>query len=229
VTRGHVETCQVWTFFDSAPVQARSLPGILSWSFGPERPAAYHGWVPAERHRFEVDVNGLKGRIAEAFVEAIFRRAGYTVSRVGRESQVHRLVKIGSDEFLPDFLVRKQVRRDDTGRPLHRLLPVEVKYRRNVDAFLRRYGKEFFGRLSEQWPDLCVVFVTDEPSAGRSCFQIVEFGARRPVGLQNLHAIPDLDIYETTVREYESLVREIFPLVERVGAAASEVPKAVRG
>lgn len=52
--------------------------------------------------------NHLKGRIAEAFVEAIFQRAGYSVSRVGRESQVQRLVKIGTDEFLPDFLIRKR-------------------------------------------------------------------------------------------------------------------------
>jgi hypothetical protein len=142
------------------------------------RTASYDHEVPTERRQFDREVNGLKGRIAEAFVESIFRRAGYTVSRIGRESQVQRLVKIGSDEFLPDFLVRKQVRRDESGRPLHRLLPVEVKYRRDVDRFLQRYGAEFFGKLSEQWPELCVVFVTDEPSNGRSCFQIVEFAPR---------------------------------------------------
>ena len=181
-----------------------------------------------ERRPFARDVNGLKGRIAEAFVEGIFRRAGYIVSRVGRESQVHRLIKIGSDEFLPDFLVRKQVRRDEAGRPLHRLLPLEVKYRRDVEGFMRRYSKEFFGRLSDQWPDLCVVFVTDQPAEGRSCFQIVDFSTGRPTSLQDLHAIPDLDIYETTVREYESLVKQIFPLVERAGTPADEMLTAVR-
>jgi hypothetical protein len=181
--------------------------------------------VPTERRRFEREVNGLKGRIAEAFVESIFRRAGYTVSRVGRESQVHRLVKIGSDEFLPDFLVRKQVRRDDAGRPLHRLLPVEVKYRRDVDRFLQRYGTEFFGKLSDQWPELCVVFVTDAPVEGRSCFQIVEFAPLRAAGLRDLHAVPGLDIFETTVREYESLVRQVFPLVERAGGVVGELPQ----
>ena len=66
----------------------------------------------------------LKGRVAEALLEAIFRRAGYLVSRVGRESQLHRLVKIGVDEFLPDFLIRKQVDRQDGQRPLQRLIPV---------------------------------------------------------------------------------------------------------
>lgn len=33
-----------------------------------------------------MDLSNLKGRIAEALVESIFRQAGYTVSRLGRES-----------------------------------------------------------------------------------------------------------------------------------------------
>lgn len=157
-------------------------------------------------------------------MESIFRRAGYVVSRVGRESQVHRLIKIGSDDFLPDFLVRKEVRRDEAGRPLHRLLPLEVKYRHDIQWFLDRYGREFFETLSAQWPDLSVVFVTDRPVAGRSCFQIVDFALGRTAGLQDLHAVKDLGIFETTVREYESLVRQIFPLVERPDLAAGETP-----
>ena len=36
-----------------------------------------------------MDVNDLKGRMAEALVESIFRRAGYRVAQVGRESHVH--------------------------------------------------------------------------------------------------------------------------------------------
>jgi hypothetical protein len=175
--------------------------------------------VTSLRRRSSFDhVSSLKGRIAGAFVEGIFRRAGYVVSRVGRESQVHRLVKIGSDDFLPDFLVRKEVRRDEAGRPLHRLLPLEVKYRHDIESFLDRYGREFFGRLSAQWPDLSVVFVTDHPEDGRSCFQIVDFSVGTSPGLQDLHAVKDLEIYETTVREYESLVRQIFPLLERPGS-----------
>jgi hypothetical protein len=170
--------------------------------------------VPRSRRSNFDDVNNLKGRISEALVEAIFRRGGYTVSRVGRESQVHRLVKIGSDDFLPDFLVRKQVGRDETGRQLHRLLPLEVKYRRDIPGFLDRYGREFFEELSAQWPDLSVVFVTDNPAAGHSCFQIVDFTTARRCEVQDLHRVKDLDIYETTVREYESLVRQIFPLVD---------------
>jgi dihydrodipicolinate reductase len=52
-----------------------------------------------------VDVNGLKGRIGEALVEGILREARFKVSRLGRESQVQQLLKTGSSEFLPDFLI----------------------------------------------------------------------------------------------------------------------------
>ena len=61
----------------------------------------------APRARRGGELEALKGRIAEAFVEAIFRRAGYRVSRSGRESQSLRLLRIGADSFLPDFLLHK--------------------------------------------------------------------------------------------------------------------------
>jgi hypothetical protein len=35
--------------------------------------------------------------------------------------------------------------------------------------------------------------------------------------------VKDLEIYETTVREYEALVRRIFPLVERPEPVAGEI------
>src|SRR3990167_8266249 len=127
-----------------------------------------------ERRPGADEIANLKGRIAEAFVETIFQRAGYTVSRIGRESQVQRLVKIGSDEFLPDFLLRKPVAETGTGRPLHRLIPIEVKYRANVDAFLRQHGDELLSRVGEQWPELCIVLVTDHPAPSRSCFQVID-------------------------------------------------------
>ena len=182
--------------------------------------------MPHRRSGFDA-VGTLKGRIAEALVEAIFRRAGYIVSRVGRESQVHRLVKIGGDEFLPDFLVRKAIHRDEAGRPLHRLMPLEVKYRRDVPVFLERWGRELFTKISAQWPEVAVVFVTDQPEASRSCFQIIDVTMGRPSALQDLHSVKDLDIYESTVREYEMLVRQIFPLVEQSQLGVSA--KAFRG
>src|SRR3972149_2292815 len=107
-----------------------------------------------ERRPGAAEIANLKGRITEAIAETIFPRAGYRVSRIGGESQVQRLVKLGADEFLPDFLLRKLVPGTDAGRPLHRLIPIEVKYRANVEAFLAEYGDELLPRIRAQWPGL---------------------------------------------------------------------------
>lgn len=160
------------------------------------------------------DVANLKGRIAEAFVEAIFRRAGFVVSRTGRESQFHRLVKQGGDEFLPDFLVRKPVGRPDGQRPLHQLVPVEVKYRRDLAAFLRGEVGALVERLAPHWPDLCIVVVTDRPDEGRSCFQALDLRNGDRVHTVDLHEVDDLDIYHTTVQEYDALAKQVFVLLE---------------
>ena len=74
-------------------------------------------------------MNALKGRIAEALVEGLSRRAQYKVALVGRESRVQRLMKAGPDEFLPDLLVWKPV------GSLHRLVAIEVKYRAHIERF----------------------------------------------------------------------------------------------
>src|SRR5207249_10781882 len=58
------------------------------------------------------DISLLKGRIGEGFVEAILRRAGYFVARVGRETQMPRLMKSGTDTYLPDRLAW---RKENTG------------------------------------------------------------------------------------------------------------------
>jgi hypothetical protein len=170
-----------------------------------------------------IDRSGLKGRIAEAFVEAIFRRAGYRVSRIGRESQVQRLIKVGSDEFLPDFLIRKSLAREAGQRPLHKLIPVEVKYRHDVDGFLRTYGRDLFEKVGPAWPDLYVIFVTDNPAPGRSSFQVVDLCGGSPSATRDLHVVTYLDIYESTVREYEGLVGEIFPLLGRRPYAGARI------
>jgi hypothetical protein len=178
---------------------------------------------PRARRGGEIDT--LKGRIAEAFVEAIFRRAGYRVSRAGRESQFQRMVKIGADGFLPDFLLHRPAGATPSGRPLHRVIPVEVKYRASVEEFLSSHGDEFLARVGEQWPELCIVFVTDRPASGRACFQVLDVATARPgtpLVAVDLHHVHDLDIYVTTVQEYESLVRQIFPLL-RLGAGPSRL------
>jgi hypothetical protein len=180
----------------------------------------------APRARRGGEIEGLKGRIAEAFVESIFRRAGYRVTRTGGESQVQRPVKIGADEFLPDFRLQKPAGTTPAGRRLRRLIPIEVKYRASVEEFLRSHGDELLERLGEQWAGLCLVFVTDRPSSGRSCFQVLDVAAARPgtpLATVDLHNVVDLDIYLTTVREYEELLRQIFPML-RLGEVLSGSP-----
>src|SRR5262245_40970240 len=96
-----------------------------------------------------LDVSGLKGRIGEALVEGILREARFKVCRLGRESQVQQMLKIGSAEFLPDFLVWKPVDKSSDGSPLHRLLSIEVKYRGNIEEFLRRDGDELISHIGD--------------------------------------------------------------------------------
>jgi hypothetical protein len=160
-----------------------------------------------------VDINNLKGRFAEAFVESIFRRAGYHVARTGRESQVPGLVRRGPGEFTPDFLLWRKVQEPD----LHRLLALEVKYRANVVRFVEEEVDALAERVRPQWPELYCVVVTDTPDNGRSCFQAFTLkdwpagGARGE--LVDLHKLPELEIYPTTVAEYEALVRATFGLL----------------
>lgn len=168
-----------------------------------------------------MDVSNLKGRIAEALVESIFRRAQYRVARVGRESQVQGLVRVGNSEFAPDFLVWKHVTGNGSERHLHRLLPIEVKYRFNVSEFARRELHQILSQARDEWPELYCIIVTDNPEQDRSCFQIV--GVRdacadgeAPV-LRDLHEFRNLEIFPTTVKEYEGLVKQIFSLLNAYG------------
>jgi hypothetical protein len=166
-----------------------------------------------------VDVSGLKGRIGEALVEGILREARFKVSRLGRESQVQQLLKTGSSEFLPDFLIWKPVEHQiKNGGPLHRLLSVEVKYRSNVEEFLCRFGDELIARVGEQWRELYVVFVTDHPAAGRSCFQVLDFrgfAPDAPLDTIDLHEAQVFGISKDIIEEHERLVSQLFSPLNR--------------
>jgi hypothetical protein len=174
----------------------------------------------APRARRGGEIEGLKGRIAEAFVESIFRRAGYRVSRAGREGPSPSPLKLGADEFLPDFYLHKPAGETPAGRTRHRLIPIEVRYEERIEDFLERHDGALAAALRVHWPELCLVFVTDHPATGRACFQVLEMAAVRPgmpLVTVDLHYVHDFDVYLTTAHEYEALVRQIYPLLRLGG------------
>lgn len=161
-------------------------------------------------------INLLKGRMAEALVEGIFKRARYTVARVGRETQVPALMRTGRTEFMPDFVVWRALDAPSLGHHSYRLVAIEVKYRADLADYLRRDSPSRSAAVAQQWPELYELIVTDRPEPGRSCFQAIHVSAGQegapPVTL-DLHLVPGLDIYRQTLEEYEGLVRQIFPIL----------------
>lgn len=158
----------------------------------------------------------LKGRMAEALVEAVFKRAKYTVARVGRETQMPALVRSGRTEFMPDFMVWRALDGPSLGHHSYRLVAIEVKYRADLGDYLCRDSPSRSAEVAQQWPELYEILVTDRPEVGRSCFQAIHVSevpaGTVPITL-DLHQVSGLDIYRRTVEEYEGLVREIFPIL----------------
>ena len=106
--------------------------------------------------------------MAEALVEAIFRRAQYTVARVGRETQMPALIRAGRAEFMPDFVVWRALDEPSLGHHSYRLLAIEVKYRADLADYLRRNSASRSPEVAQQWPELYEIIVTDRPEPARS-------------------------------------------------------------
>lgn len=160
------------------------------------------------------DIVRLKGRMSEALVEGIFKRAQYMVARVARETQVSALMRTGHG--VPDFVVWKALDDPSLGHRSYRLLAIEVKYCARLEDHLGRDAAPRSPEVALQWPELYEILVTDRPEAGRSCFQAVHVSILPPAGAPatlDLHQVPGLDVYRRTVEEYEGLVREVFPLL----------------
>jgi len=157
------------------------------------------------------DVNLLKGRMAEALVEGIFKRARYMVAR---ETQVAALMRTG--QSVPDFVAWKALDEPSLGHRSYLLLAIEVKYCADLDGYLHRETPARSPEVALQWPELYEILVTDRPEVGRSCFQAVHVSIlppAEPPSTLDLHLVPGLDIYPRTVEDYEGLVREVFPLI----------------
>jgi hypothetical protein len=162
-----------------------------------------------------MDLVDIKGRIAVALVESIFRRAGFILGPVPAPKPSTRP---GREELTPDFAVHRAGSAE--GRAPR---AVEVRYRSQIGQYLaiegQRAGNSVFALAKRQWPDLLFVFVTDHPEAGRSGYQVVdlagwEVGAA--VSAVDLPAHSGLAIYPQNVEEHERLLRRMVALL--VGA-----------
>ena len=163
-----------------------------------------------------MDLLEVKSRVAEALVEAIFRRARYTVEPFSRDDTPP--LRLGREDFSPDFQVRL---RNAAG--VEQSGHIEVKYRSSVDQFIsvenQRGERSVFITARKQWPDLCFVFVTDRPLPGRSCFQALSF-QDHPVGTPfetiDLGELERFKIFKHNIADHEELLRRIFGLLVAV-------------
>jgi hypothetical protein len=156
------------------------------------------------------DFLDLKDQLALALVESIFRRAGYALAPVIEQRIPPHLGR----EDLPDFRAVPAATREAGGSRL-----VKVRYRRQVRQYVsieaRRGPRSFLAHAKQSWPTLVVVFLTDEPDPGDSCFRVLDLATWTPgslPGLVDLFAHPDLDIYRVNVEEHEALARRILSL-----------------
>jgi hypothetical protein len=158
----------------------------------------------------------FKGRVAEALVEAVFTQAGYRVTRVGRETRVEEMLRLGSAGFTPDLMVSRPWADPNGGPGLHRQFAVEVKFRSSLDDFLRYEAEATLGPTADEWLELYFVLVTDRPGLGRSCFQVLDVGALAsdgPLAMRDLQAVPQLDVPTAAVAPFEGAARAICRLV----------------
>jgi hypothetical protein len=161
-----------------------------------------------------VNLLEIKGHIAVALVESIFRRAGFVLAPVVHPEAAPRQ---GREDLIPDFqatLPASAAAVPEAPRV------VEVRYRPQVGQYLlieaQRGPQSLFTIAKRQWPALVFVFVTDHPEPGRSCFQVFDLGpwlAGSAVAALDLHAHDGLRIFRQNVEEHEALLRRMFTLL----------------
>lgn len=156
-------------------------------------------------------INHLKGRVGEAFVEALLRRASFSVSRVGREAHLPSVIKVGPTAYMPDFLAWREERIPGLhgDKQVYNIVAVEVKYRRQPERFLREEAAQVFDAAADHWPNFCVVLVTDNPEDDRSCFQVLRRGQSSRVECVDL-ADAGFDVFSTTAAMFSLLLKQVF-------------------
>jgi hypothetical protein len=161
-----------------------------------------------------VDLLEIKGRIAVALVESIFRRAGFALAPVVQPEVSHRH---GREDLIPDFQATLPAASGGIAEPPR---VVEVRYRPQAAQYLlieaQRGPHSLFTVAKRQWPGMLFVLVTDHPDRGRSCFQVVDLStwdAGSTVTALDLHAHDGLRIFRQNVDEHEALLRRMFALL----------------
>jgi hypothetical protein len=157
------------------------------------------------------DIDHLKGRIGEAFVEALLRRGNYFVTRVGRETHLPSLMKVGPTTYMPDFLAWREERipGPQGDKQVYNIVAVEVKYRRQPERFLRDEALQVFDAAQGHWPNFCVVLVTDHPEDDRSCFQVLRRGQGSPFESVDI-ADAGFNVFPHTAMMFSSLLKQVF-------------------
>ena len=160
----------------------------------------------------------VKGRLAEALVEAVLLDSEYRVVRAGRESQVQATFESVDSGHSADFVVWRRVESTRSGRALHDVVVMEVKYRGQLEKWLPHICERLVRQRGGRRSELHIVLVTDRPDAGRSCFQFLRLGdyvPGQPPPTRDLHEA-DLGIDRATIEKYEPLVRALFEAVRNV-------------
>ncbi len=154
----------------------------------------------------------IKGRLAEALVEAVLLEAEYRVVRSGRESQVQAILDRGDTGYAADFVVWKRVERGGRERALHDVLMLEIKYRGQLETWLPEICEQLLRRRGDRRAELHVVLVTDNPASGQSCFQILRLSDYVPGGPPSTQDLckADLGIDKAITDKYEPLVKAMF-------------------
>ena len=66
---------------------------------------------------------------------------------------------------------------------------------------------------TRRWSGLYLVLVTDNPEPDRSCFQVLDHSDQGSATTHDLEQITVLNIYRSTILEYEHLGKTLFPLL----------------
>ncbi|HVV38971.1 MAG TPA: hypothetical protein VHD31_01465 [Candidatus Paceibacterota bacterium] len=151
----------------------------------------------------------LKGRMAEALVEEMLKKAGNTVYRFGYESVIQNLVQAGEvfDRYtevgeklraIPDFVVI-----DKNGRPAF----VEVKFRWNSEIHADDVAR--LEKIEKYWR-AAVIFVN---CIEKPFFRISEppyLSADKLLQLKPLTSISGWNVTPELIEEYERVAQKYF-------------------